>query len=159
MSECKSSSFSSRVWLKSVHVWESQDARGAIPALDPLTRRLTLTPVDTICVRAGVTADTPDVSGRDPAAQMEAEGGGGGTVSTFSRDEVEGPRLLRERRGGGVEQPAQQQEEGRGHGRLWRHTNSREKMRSVTGLMGPLNHAAFPTKPLSSYRSAPSSRI
>lgn len=55
-------------------VWESQDARGAIPALDPLTQRLTLTPVDTTCVRAGVTADTPDVSGRDPAAQMEAEG-------------------------------------------------------------------------------------
>lgn len=82
MSECKSSSFSSRVWLKSVHVWESQDARGAIPALDPLTRRLTLTPVDTICVRAGVTADTPDVSGRDPAAQMEAEGRreGGGAI-------------------------------------------------------------------------------
>lgn len=35
---------------------------------------MTLTPVDTICVRAGVTTDTPDVSGRDPAAQMEAEG-------------------------------------------------------------------------------------
>lgn len=152
-------------------VWESQDARGAIPALDPLTRRLTLTPVDTTCVRAGVTADTPDVSGRDPAAQMEAEGRrgrrggererfrGSGSVSTFSRDEVEGPRLLRERRGGGVEQPAQQQEEGRGHGRLRRHTNSREKMRSVMGLMGPRYHAAFPTKPLSSYRSAPSSRI
>lgn len=57
-----------------MRVWESQDARGAIPALDPLTRRLTLTPVDTTCVRAGVTADTPDVSDRDPEAQMEAEG-------------------------------------------------------------------------------------
>lgn len=62
-----------RLWLKKVHVcvWESQDERESFPRLTRAHSALTLTPADTICVRAGVTADTPDMSGRDPAAQME----------------------------------------------------------------------------------------
>lgn len=41
----------------------------------------------------------------------------GQEVSTFSGDEVERPQFLWERRDGRPEQPTQQEEEGRGHGR------------------------------------------